>query len=413
MSHWDVIVVGAGPAGLMAAGRAGGRGRQTLLLERNRRCGAKVLLSGGTRCNLTHATDRRGIVEAFGAEGQFLHSALAALGPEEVVDWFRARGVPTKVEPGGKVFPCSDRAEDVLAALVAPLKEAAVELALDELLVEIARAADGFRLTTARRELHAERIVLASGGRSYPASGSTGDGYRWAAALGHTIVAPRPALVPITTHAAWVRQLQGVTLSDVLVQVVEPDGEAGPLCLAQRRESLLFTHFGVSGPAALDVSRAVSGHPQPATLLLHCDLLPDINRDEFEAALQAECLAAGKRLAASILSRWLPQRLADTILRQTDADPQRRAAELSRPERQRLVQAIKQLEIPISGTMGFRKAEVTAGGVALEEVDSRNMQSRLVPGFFFAGEVLDFDGPIGGYNFQAAFSTGWLAGECV
>ena len=198
------------------------------------------------------------------------------------------------------------------------------------------------------------------------------------------------------------------------MQVLEPsDGAARPVCLAQRRSSLLFAHFGVTGPAVLDVSRAISGHAQPGRLVLRCDLLPDRKAEALEAEFQEACRGAGRRLALGILARYVPQRLAEAVAAQAGLDPERRAAEVSREERQRLVAWLKQFDIPVSGTLGFNRAEVTAGGVALGEVDSHTMESRLVPGLFFAGEILDIDGPIGGYNFQAAFSTGWLAGENV
>ena len=229
--------------------------------------------------------------------------------------------------------------------------------------------------------------------------------------MGHTIVTPHPALVPITTHAPAVLALQGITIADAGVSVLEPsDDSRRPACLARQRGAILFAHFGVSGPAVLDVSRAVSGHPRPDSLLLRCDFLPEVNQESLERVLQEECQTAGKRLAVGILAQRLPQRLAEAIAEQAGLTPGRRAAELSRTERHDLARTAKQFDIPIAGTMGFRKAEVTAGGVALAEVDSRTMESRLVPGLFFAGEVLDLDGPIGGYNFQAAFSTGWLAG---
>ena len=224
MTSWDVIVVGGGPAGLMAACHSAQSGRRTLLLEKRPSPGNKILLSGGTRCNLTHAADRRGIVDAFGSQGPFLHSALAALGPEQVIELFEAEGVPTKVEPGGKVFPHSDREADVLAALLARLKRTDCTLALNEPLLELRREGDEFLLVTTRRSLSARKVVLATGGQSYPASGSTGDGYRWAAELGHTIVPPRPVLVPITTHAAEVLALQGITIPDVRASVLDPGG---------------------------------------------------------------------------------------------------------------------------------------------------------------------------------------------
>jgi len=397
---------------MMAASRAAQRGRRTLLLEKKKRPGAKILMSGGSRCNLTHALDVRGFVEAFGTQGPFLHSALAALGPDQLVDLIEAEGVLTKVEPSGKIFPVSDRAEDILAALLARLRRSGCTLAADEPVQSITPYSAGLRIVTCKRTLRAEAVILTTGGQSYPSSGSTGDGYRWAAELGHTIIPPRPALVPITTDAPWVLGLQGITMPDVCVRVLElSDDTVRPACLAQRRSSLLFAHFGVTGPAVLDVSRAVSGHARPRRLMLRCDLMPDRKAEALEADLQEAFCGAGRRLALGILASYVPQRLAETVVARASLDPKRRAAEVSRNERQRLVASFKQFDIPVSGTLGFNKAEVTVGGVALDEVDSHTMESRLVPGMFFAGEILDIDGPIGGYNFQAAFSTGWLAGE--
>lgn len=398
----------------MAATRAAQRGWRTLLLEKGRRPGAKILVSGGTRCNLTHATDARGIVAAFGPQGRFLHSALAALDPGQVVAMFEAEGLPTKVEPGGKVFPASDRAIDVQVALVRRLTQSGCQLALEEPLREVERLESGFRLTTIRRTLVAEKLVLATGGKSYPGCGTTGDGYRWAADLGHTIMAPRPALTPVTTALDWIPPLAGITLPDVDVQVVELDSaNAKKKPLAASRGSLLFAHFGLTGPAVLDVSRAVARHEHPRSLALVCDFLPATRESELDASLSEQCAAAGKCQTAGILDRFVPRRLAATFMAQAGVAADRRAAELSRRDRQRLVQSVKRLAIPVTGTLGFEKAEVTSGGVSLAEVDSRNLQSKLVSKLFFAGEVLDLDGPIGGYNFQAAFSTGWLAGEAA
>jgi predicted Rossmann fold flavoprotein len=416
MELWDVAVIGGGPAGLMAATRAAERGHSTILLDKNRQVGVKILISGGTRCNLTHATDARGIVEAFGPNGRFLHSALAALGPQAVVDLFETEGMPTKIEPGGKVFPCSDRAADVQAVLLRRIRQSGCTLALGEPLVEIARTDAGFRLATPQRSIAAGNVILATGGQSYPACGTTGDGYRWAAALGHRIVTPHTALVPVTSHAPWVLALQGITLTDVLVQVVqyaEENSRRADACLASSRGSLLFAHFGVSGPAVMDVSHAVSASAEPATLRLRCDLAPAIGEEELDSQLADACSSAGKRHAAALLDPWLPHRVGETLLELSGTPTDRPAAEFSKADRRRLLNNVKRLEIPVAGTMGFHKAELTAGGVALEEVDSRTMQSRIVPNLYFAGELLDLNGPVGGFNFQAAFSTGWLAGTKV
>ena len=418
---WDVIVVGAGAAGLLAATRAAERGKRTLLLEKNRKPAVKILISGGTRCNLTHNTDSRGIVAAYGRQGRFLHSALAALSPQDVVALVEAEGVPTKVEETGKIFPVSDRALDVANALVHRLRRSGAELSLEEPLLQMRRIkADqggvGYELITSRRTLTAEKVIVTTGGLSYPGSGTTGDGYAWAADMGHTIVPTRPALVPVTTSAQWVQPLQGVTMPDTVVRVIDgaqKDPAQKPAVLDERRGSLLFTHFGLSGPVILDISRAISGHPRPQSLSLACDLLPAQTEGALDELLRTQAAAAGKRHVISVLPEQLPRRLVETLAAVAELPLDRKSAELSKTERARLVAAIKRLTIPVSGTRGYKKAEVTAGGVSLDEVDSRTMQSKLVPNLYFAGEVLDLDGPIGGFNFQAAFSTGWLAGQSV
>lgn len=405
---WDVVVIGAGAAGLVAAERAAQRGLRTLLLEKNRRPGVKILMSGGTRCNITHATDNRGIVEAFGPPGRFLHSALAALSVDATVDLFEAEGVATKVEDTGKVFPVSNKAADVLDALLRRLHRSGATLALNEPLLDLTRMADALQVQTPLRTLLTRRVILTTGGQSYPGSGTTGDGYALAARLGHTIITPRPALVPLTVSVPWVAELRGLTLADTVVRVLD-----GTKDLMKRRGSLLFAHFGLSGPVVLDISRVVSERANPTTLQVTIDLLPDHKEAELDEALRQESLASGKRQLVNILPDTLPRRLAEMLVQMAGLPADRKAAGLSKADRARLVQLLKRLPVPVTGTLGFKKAEVTAGGVSLDEVDSRTLRSKRVPELFLAGEILDLDGPIGGYNFQAAFSTGWLAGESV
>lgn len=424
----EVIVVGAGAAGLLAATRSAERGRRTLLLEKNRKPGVKILISGGTRCNITHDCDAAGIRAAFGSAGSFLHSPLAALGPRALLELLEAEGLRTKVEPGGKVFPQSDRAADVLDALLRRLRRSGAELALDEGVTKIERVGpppgQPFSIFTTKRSLACEKLVLTTGGKSYPGCGTTGDGYAWLAAWGHTIRRPRPALVPLTCDEPWVRDLSGVTIPDVLLRVIDPRlvksdppkrrrDSLPPNVLIERRGSLLFTHFGFSGPAALDVSRAVTGCNDPRQLVLVADFLPNQTSDSLDEFLRQAAVRDGKKQMLTLLDDELPRRLVETLVNGAEVPSDRRAAELSKPERARLVRQFKQCEIRVTGSRGFEKAEVTAGGVALDEVDSRTMQSKLIPDLYLAGEILDLDGFIGGYNFQAAFSTGWLAGESV
>ena len=414
MTDWEVIVVGAGAAGLLAATRAAERGKRTLLLEKNRRPGVKLLMSGGTRCNLTHDTDRRGIIEAFGKQGRFLHSPLAALGPKELIALVEAEGVKTKVEETGKIFPVSNKAADVLGAFTGRLLRSGCTVALEEPLLHIQHNATGFVLSTAQRQISTEKLILTTGGQSYPGCGTKGEGYAWAKDFGHTIISPRPALTPLTTNAAWSQALKGVTLPDVSARVIEPSTpHSKQRILAQRRGSFLFTHFGFSGPLPMDVSREISGHPKPSTLLLECDFAPDLSENACQEWLHEQSTLSGRKQLVNILPECIPHRLAVALCEQCGATIDQQASQLSKVHRQRLVQAIKRTLFPLSGTRGFAQAEVTAGGVALPEVDSSTMQSKLLPNLYFAGELLDLDGPIGGYNFQAAFSTGWLAGEKV
>jgi predicted Rossmann fold flavoprotein len=401
----DVIVLGAGAAGLMAAIHAAERGRRVILLEKGKKAGVKILMSGGTRCNITHDCDARGIVEAFGPNGKFLHSALAAFGPEDAVAFFEAEGVATKVEETGKVFPVSNKALDVLHALLRRLHRSGATLALAEAATGIEKVDGGFRVKTTQRELTCEHLVITTGGKSYPGCGTTGDGYAFAQQFGHSIVPTTPALVPLKVDAGWVKELMGVTLPHVGLKI--RDGEK---VLTSRAGSMLFAHFGLTGPAPLDVSRAVSGHANPRSLTLEIDFLPGEREADIDEFLKTESLAAGKQLLAGILSRKITRRVADQLLALCGLPMDRTAAALSKVDRQKLAVAVKRLNVPIAGTLGFEKAEVTAGGVKLSEVDSRTMQSKLCPGLYLAGEVLDLDGWIGGYNFQSAWSTGWLAG---
>jgi predicted Rossmann fold flavoprotein len=423
----DVTVIGAGAAGLMAALTAAERNLSTLLLEKNRQPGVKILMSGGTRCNLTQNTNNRGIIEAYGDQGRFLHSALAILSPQELVQFIEAEGVPTKIEETNKIFPVSNRASDIVDALVARVQRSGATLQLNSPVQSLHCEADVWQIVTTQRTFHSRNVIVTTGGLSYPGSGTTGDGFAWAQSLGHTLIPTRPALTPLTTNEDWVRTLSGLTLPDILVKVTAAAAEAAPFpaaalrtgkqakqgIAAQQRGSVLFTHFGLSGPAILDVSRAVTTHPVPNALLLLVDFLPDINATQLDQQLREECASDGKKQVVNVLARWVPRRLAEALCQQLQLPPELRSAELNKRDRQRVLQSLKQTSISLSGALGYKKAEVTAGGVSLAEVDSRTMQSKLQRGLYFAGEVLDLDGPIGGYNFQAAFATGRLAGLSV
>jgi predicted Rossmann fold flavoprotein len=426
---FDIAVLGAGAAGLVAAIRAAELGRRVALLEKNRRPGVKILISGGTRCNITNARGLRdlrvvsgpidpafeprecrgpnAIVRAFGPNGEFLKCALRAFSVEESVRLFEDEGVPTKVEANGKIFPVSDRALHVLAALERRLERSGACLRVNSGALGVEPSPTGsFAVRLADSWVSTRRVIVTVGGQSYPGCGTTGDGYAFARRFGHTIVPPLPALVPLRSTAPWVTALKGVALPDVIVAVLDEAGHKR----AERREALLFTHFGLSGPAVLDVSRAVTRAENPDRLGLRIDLCPGIHSERLDAQLIELC-RAGRLAVAGIVARWLPRRLADTILSLAGIPADRVGPELSRAERQTLVALIRTLPVPVSGSLGFEKAEVTSGGVALDELNPETLESRRQPGLHFAGEVLDLDGLIGGYNFQAAWSTGWLAGQ--
>jgi predicted flavoprotein YhiN len=471
---WDVIIIGGGAAGLMAAASAAGRGKRTLLVEKNRKLGVKILMSGGTRCNITHHCDARGIIEGFGKNGQFLHSALAALSPGQVISMINAQGVATKVESTGKIFPASDRAIDVRDALARLAEQAGAKI-LAGVAVENIEVIDPesptkshsnpvqFIIQTAQAVYHSQTVIITTGGKSYPGCGTTGDGYQWAEQFGHSIVTPRPALTPILSNCPWALELKGITLERVRVCVIErPEaaaetetqqkkatphtaaadaspsagsfsaklvsgrpvsekfsssksvsGKFKPRVLAERESSFLFTHWGFSGPAALDVSREIARHPNRKQLELVCDFWPQQTSEQLIQQFMQHKLAHPKQLGVHLLPAELPRRFNESLLEVAGIPADLRNADLPKQSIQRLVEQLKQTRFPITGTLGFEKAEVTSGGVSLQEIDSKTMQSKLLAGLFFAGEILDLDGRIGGYNFQSAFSTGWLAGRSV
>ncbi|MFO0907714.1 MAG: aminoacetone oxidase family FAD-binding enzyme [Isosphaeraceae bacterium] len=427
----DVVVIGAGAAGLIAAIRAAELNARVVLLEKNRRPGVKILMSGGTRCNLTNARGLRNLHavtgpidpgydprQALGARsiqrafseagGRFLGPALRALSVESTVELFEDEGLATKIEANGKLFPASDRAVDVLDALLRRLGRSGAELRCLTPVQSVGYQDGVFSVQLGSGSLSARRLVLAVGGRSYPGCGTNGDGYAIARAFGHSLVEPRPALVPIrlAPEAAWATELAGLTLPDVVASVVGAGGEV----LAERREAVLFAHFGLTGPAILDVSRAVARYEAPGNPLLRLDLLPDQRVEDLDQSVR-ELSRSGRRTVTALLPSAIPRRLADAVVRAAAIPADRVGPDLSREERRRLVHLCKALTLPVEGTLGFAKAEVTSGGVVLEEVDPATLESRLRPGLHFAGEILDLDGLIGGYNFQAAWSTGWLAGE--
>ncbi len=415
----DVVIVGAGAAGLWAAEVAARRGRSVLVLEKTPRTGTKVLASGGTRCNLTTTLGPREAAATFGTKAaRFLATAFRVLPPLAVRERFAAWGVPTVEAPLEKIFPESGRARDVRDALERAATAAGARIVLEAAVESIAPHPGGWRVAIAGgRAARCSRLVLCPGGASYPRTGTTGDGYRWLDDLGLEEVEPVPALVPLASPAQWVRELSGIALQEVEARLVDTGGKV----LGRRARPVLFTHRGVSGPGAMDLSEAVAraeaaarrgeGAPQ---LSLRLDLVPQLTHEALRELLLA---SAGRPGAPTLTRLWpalIPKRVLEAAAREAgcrDADPL--LNQLTRETRHGLVEALKGLTVPVSGTLGMDMAEVTAGGLALGELDAGTLRVRKHPGLYAIGEMIDVQGPIGGLNFQAAFATAELAGRDV
>jgi len=418
----DVIVIGAGAAGLMAAGRAAERGAHVLLLEKMGEAGKKILVTGQERCNVTNAAPLETFLTAFGRNGPFLRNAFHRFFREELLALLRRYGVETQVERGGRIFPTSGRAADVRDALLRYATEHGATIryhtAVQELLVEEGRVT-GVR-TLGGETFPAAAVILATGGASWPGTGSTGDGYVMARDLGHTLVPLRPALVPLTVaEKARAKALQGVSLRNVACTLVEslPDGKdkvlPPPWPLPPTGE-VLFTHFGLSGPLVLSLSlAAVDAVRAGKSVTLALDLKPGMTFEEVRARLQREFEQYPQRKLPHLLRGWLPGSLADELAQLTPIGAERPVFTIRAGERDELAMRLKDFRWRITGSLPLAAGMVTAGGVALKEVDPRSFASRRVAGLHLVGEVLDLAADTGGYNLQAAFSSGYLAGEAA
>ncbi len=419
--HYDLVVVGAGPAGMMAAGRAAALGARILLLEKGDSLGRKLAIAGGGRGNFTHAASRTDLGNAFFGKTpkRFLQPAFSAFDADALRLFFSDLGVPSTVEAGGKVYPVSGRAIDLLEALKKFCLVQSVSIQLHAAVQELSwQEADGvFCLKISPSEkcsldvVFAKRVLLCTGGKTFPHTGSNGDGYFLASSLGHTITALGAALQAINLDEPLFSALSGLSLLDVCLKLSVAEGSASSQGIGKRTEKsrgeLLFTHFGLSGPAALHLSRFLDSEADA----LHLDLLPDISEESLMQDLLAFSKLEARRPASAFFSDRLPQRLADALstLVWRDGGDRKTAAHLTKQERLQIVGLLKNLPLRLAKLRPFEQGMVTRGGVALNEVSGKTMQSRLHPGLFFAGEILDIDGPSGGYNLQAAFSTGYLA----
>lgn len=394
---------------MMAAGTAGRLGADVVLLEKNSRPGRKLLLTGKGRCNITNADyNVRGFLDHFGKKGRSLNSVLHAFGVEDAMSFFSERGLPLKVERGNRVFPVSDSAADVVRVLRDFMKESGVRVKDGFEVLKMVREGDRIaRIATAGGEVEAGCCIICTGGLSYPATGSTGSGFAFARELGHTVVPPRPSLVPVVLREEWVGELEGLSLRNVSVSVLHEGKTA-----AREFGEALFTSDGMSGPVILDLSRVIGGL-LPATMELSIDLKPALDHATLDARIRRDFAENPTRQFKNSLGRLLPASLIPVIVRLSGIDPQKTVSHLARDERKRLVGLLKDLRAGVSSLDGYDSAIVTAGGVSLDEIDMRTMRSRIIENLYFAGEVIDIDGPTGGYNLQVCWSTGFAAGKAA
>jgi predicted Rossmann fold flavoprotein len=403
MSDQDVIVTGAGPAGLFCALRCAEAGLRVLVLEKNRGAGKKLLVSGSGRCNITHAGEIRDFPAHYGARERFVKPALLDFTNAHLVEFFAGRGLVMTETDGGKIFPATQDARDVLAALLDECARHGVTVR-PECAVRSAEAAPPFFLAHTRGErFRARFLVIATGGKSYPSTGSTGDGYAFARALGHSIVPPEPALAPLLVKDYTLRACAGISLDGALIRLYR----AGEF-IGESRGDVLFTHRGVSGPGVLDFSRRV--HPGDTVRIA----LAGLTEPGLDAALAAAGSSQGKKFLGNAVARLgVPERLALAVLAQAGIPSDLAMAQLDKATRARVAALFAGLPLEVESTGGWNEAMVTRGGVAVEELDRGTMGSRLVKGLYFAGEVIDVDGDTGGYNLQFAFSSAALAAKAM
>lgn len=408
MERFDTIVIGGGPAGLMAAGQAAAVGERVLLVEKNASLGEKLLLAGKRRCNITNAeSDTTAFLSRYGENGRFLFSAFSRMGPAQTIEFFNRIGIRTVVERGGRIFPAEGGGQRVLDALLILCKKGGVRI-LRNSPVRTLKMRNGRieRIVTAIEELEADRYIVATGGKSYPKTGSTGDGYRFAAQAGHTIVEPTPALVPVKTQETWVKLARGYNLRNVRLSVLV-EGQK----VDERFGEMEFTNFGVSGPIVMDLSSRIPEWMAQGSVRFSLDLKPALDLHTLTDRVDRDFQKHGDRLFAGALRDLVPGPLIPLILELSDVPSDKPASYVSPEEKTELAGLLKNIVLTVNGLWSFNHAIVTRGGVSLKEIDPGTMRSKLCENLYLAGEVLDLNGPSGGFNLQVCWSTGYVAGH--
>ncbi len=400
-----LTIIGAGPAGIMAAVAAAEKGKKVLILEKNKAIGQKLLISGAGRCNLTNDIPVGQLFENY-HNGDFLRNAFAQFSNQGLMQFFEDNGLKLVVERGQRVFPASQSAQDVVNFFRNVLQNLRVQLWFRNRVMKVEKQEDGiFRILSKKAEIFSKSVILASGGKSYPRTGSTGDGYRIAKQLGHTIIKPVPVLCGINLKEEWIKQWQGISLKNVSIRAVR-----GEQILAEEFGEAVFTHSGISGPAVLDLSRHLAGIKNYGGIKILIDFKPALDIITLETRLISEFKKNPSKALKNIMRNLLPRNIIDEFLLAGGLSGEIKGNQITVSQRHILIFLLKKFQFTFDSLRGFDEAIVTRGGVNVKEVNPKTMESRIVPGLFFAGEILDVDGKTGGFNLQSAFSTGFVAG---
>jgi len=410
-----VIVVGGGAAGMMAAVAAAGIGHQVILYEKNEKLGKKIYITGKGRCNVTNACDTEELFDAVMSNSKFLYSAFYGFDNRQTMDFFERNGCPLKVERGERVFPVSDHASDVIAALQRSMRELGVRVCLHTKITELCTQEDesagarivGVRLGDGGRE-EADAVILATGGLSYPTTGSTGDGYEFAEQTGHLVTQCRPSLVPLETGESWCRGLMGLSLKNVQVMLYKQGKE-----IYSGFGEMLFTHFGVSGPLILSASCHYVEKAWQEKAQLFIDLKPALSVEQLDKRLLRDFEENKNKQFKNAVTGLFPAKLTPVMISLSGIDPDKKVHDITKQERMKFVALMKKLPLTVTGCRDFAEAVITRGGVSVKDVNPSTMESKKVKGLYFAGEVLDLDAVTGGFNLQIAWSTGYLAGSSI
>ena len=412
-NSYDIAVIGGGPAGMIAAGRAAELGSRVILIEKNNLLGKKLLITGKGRCNFTHyELDRDKLAIHFGKNGRFLYGALDRFGVSDILNFFQSRGVEWAIERGNRVFPADGDARTVLNVLTQYLNKGKVNILCNKKVIDIEPIEENlqkFKIIineTKIQEIISDKIIICTGGKSYPQTGSTGDGYAWAKKFGHKVNKTLPALNPVRISESWVQELQGLTLKNISLHLYQ-----GGKKRDERFGEMLFTHFGVSGPIVMDMSKHIGQLLKKGDVKLWLDLKPALSFKKLDERIRRDFLEFKGRMFKNSLKKLLPSSMIELIVRLSGIDGEKKVDYISKDERNRLLHLLKELELTPTELLGYQWSVVTSGGVDLRDVDPNSMCSKKINNLYFAGEILDLDGPSGGFNLQVCWSTGYLAGD--